>query len=119
VVVAGVAVLTGAEGLAGVLALVIGGLAVDTALLVFSSGTFVSEGVVFGCFLTACGIREEPEVVLVRAEEVELGCLVADGVGILLGVVALAVAAFGLWGAMPLGFTVAVVFLTFGLSIPT
>ena len=53
VVVAGVVVLTGAGGLAGVLALVIGGLPAVTALLVFSSGTFVSEGVVFGCGLTA------------------------------------------------------------------
>jgi len=53
VVVAGVAAFTDARGLAGVLALVIGGLAVDTALLVFSSGTFASEDIVFGCGLTA------------------------------------------------------------------
>jgi hypothetical protein len=115
---AGEAALTVARGLAGVLALGIGGLVVDTALLVFSSGAIVSEGIDFGCGLTAWGMREEPEVVLVRTEEVELGCLVADGVGILLGVVALAVDAFGLWGATALGFTVAVVFLAFGLSTP-
>lgn len=53
VVVAGVAALTGAGVLAGVLALGIGELVIDTALLVFSSGTFVSEGIDFGCGLTA------------------------------------------------------------------
>jgi hypothetical protein len=115
---ASVTALTGAKGLAGVLALVIGGLAAATAPLVLSSGTFASEDVVFGCDLIAWGIRLEPEVVLVRAEEVELGCLVAEGVGILLGVVALAVDAFGLWGAMALGVAAAVVFLAFGLSTP-
>jgi hypothetical protein len=50
---AGVAALTGTGVFAGVLALGAGGLAVDTALLVFSSGTFVSEGVDLGCGLTA------------------------------------------------------------------
>jgi hypothetical protein len=50
---AGVTALTGAKGLAGVLALVIGGLAAATAPLVLSSGTFASEDVVFGCDLIA------------------------------------------------------------------
>lgn len=50
---AGVAVLTGAGVLAGVVAFEIGGLAVGTVLLVFSRMGFESEVVVIDCGLTA------------------------------------------------------------------
>ena len=53
-VVAGVAALTEAGGLAGVLDLEMGGLAaVDTAFLVLSCEGFVSEGFAVDCGLTA------------------------------------------------------------------